>query len=765
MTISKAGLARVAARSLLATTCLLAWAGPVLAQEQPSEEGGLGDIVVTAQKRSQSAQDVGITMSVVTPDVLAKHNIREVTELASVLPNVQINYGVGQNSFNVRGIGVNVFAGNFDPPIAVHIDDVYLSKSIMTPLLIFDLDRVEALKGPQGTLFGRNTTGGALNFYSRKPTDHFTAGATVGYDDYETVRAEGYVSGPLTDTLSARLSGFGTRQGQGYYKNTLTGKTEGWERKYAVRGQLAWNGEATDALLSVTYGRDYSQLAPYDVPGVFTPASLAAGTPTLCAPYLNGTLTGADADCRRLFDGGYPGDKNPYTTDNNLRHQMRAKQIGATARIEHDLGWSKLVSISSYQKFRRFIVEDSDSTPVNSLDSYEAFNINQYSQEIRLSQNKPSRWNYVLGAYYEHDDLASHSGLIILNGATDLYTEYTQKVNARAIFFHNDYAITDQLSLIAGVRYSSESIRINGGTWLAAGLTTTRGSERPTALLFSLSTSSAVPGGGKRHDENVSYKVGAEWKPKIDSPAVDKFMLYANVSSGFRSGAFNVVFADSQAAFTSLSPEKITAYEAGFKSVLAGRTVQFNGAVFHYDFKNGFINVDSPTSPVPVTTNAAGVKTDGVELDLQWRPIEGLQFGAAGGWLHSKINSAITAGGRNLQGNSTVNSPKWTFTGDAAYTTALNSDLKLNLSVNANYRSSQFLQASNSPVSRISSYWLVGAQMGVAATDDRWAVSVWAKNLTKSVYKTYLNDLPGLGIVLASYGPPRVIGGTLSVKY
>ena len=190
-------------RSLLVTTCFLAAGAPAFAQGAPEDSDSvLQEIVVTAQKRTQSAQDVGITMSVVTADALEKRNIHEVTELTAAIPNVQINYGVGQNSFNIRGIGVNVFAGNFDPPVAVHIDEVYLSKSIMTPLLIFDVDRVEALKGPQGTLFGRNTTGGALNFYSKRPTDHFEAGGNLGYDSYETVRAEGYVSGPLSSVAS-----------------------------------------------------------------------------------------------------------------------------------------------------------------------------------------------------------------------------------------------------------------------------------------------------------------------------------------------------------------------------------------------------------------------------------------------------------------------------------------------------------------------------------------------------------------------------------
>jgi iron complex outermembrane receptor protein len=740
----------------------MTFAGPVLAQ-QPSDDSDavLQEIVVTAQKRTQSAQDVGITMSVVTADSLEKRNIREVTELTAAIPNVQINYGVGQNSFNIRGVGVNVFAGNFDPPVAVHIDEVYLSKSIMTPLLIFDVDRVEALKGPQGTLFGRNTTGGALNFYSRRPTNHFEAGGTLGYDDYQTLRGEGYVSGPLTDTVSVRLSGFVTHQGQGYFQNTTTGDDEGLERKWALRGQLNWKDNTTDVLLSLNYGKDNSQLAPYDVPGTLTPDFTG-----LCQPYLDGTLTGADANCIRGTDGGYPGDDNPYTSTGNILHQIHGKQFGATLRIERDLDWTKLVSISSYQEYNRYIQEDSDSSPIDALDSREYFDIKQYSQEIRFVQNKPSRWNYVLGAYYERDNVDGDSLLRFPGGQSVGYvTAYDQLVDAFAVFFHNEFAVTDSLSLIGGLRYNNERIRMKGNTWLAAGVGLTIREPSDMTLLDLLSTSSAAPGGGKRHDKNVSYKAGLEWKPDLSSSFVDKLMFYANISSGFRSGAFNVLFADSQPAFTSLSPEKLRAYEAGFKSTLAGRTLQLNGAYFHYDFKNGFINVDSQTAPIPVTTNAAAVKADGIELELQWLPAKGLTLSLNGGWLRSRIDSDITAGGVSLQGNRTVNSPKWTFAPEAFYTAPLTDDLKLNLAANANYRTTQYLQATNSPNSRVPGYWNVGAQVGIAAADDRWALNAWVKNLTKSTYKTYIIDLPGLGIVLNSYNPPRVFGGTLSVKY
>lgn len=746
-------------RTLLATTCFLTFAGPALAQESSDDTGAvLQEIVVTAQKRTQSAQDVGITMSVVTADLLAKRNIREVTELTAAIPNVQINYGVGQNSFNIRGIGVNVFAGNFDPPVAVHIDEVYLSKSIMTPLLIFDVDRVEALKGPQGTLFGRNTTGGALNFYSKRPTNHMEVGGTVGFDNYETLRTEGYVSGPLTDSLSARVSGFVTHQGQGYFYNTTLRTDEGKDRKWAVRAQLNWKDSATDVLLSMTYGKDNSQLAPYDVPG-----ALAPGTTNLCQPYLDGSLTGA-SNCVRGTDGGAPGDDNPYTATGNIFHQINGKQFGTTLRVERDLGFTKLVSISSFQQYNRYIQEDSDSSPVDALDSREYFDIKQYSQEVRFVPSKPGRWNYVLGAYYEHDVIDGDSLLRLGNG-TGLDTAYDQKVDAFALFFHNEFAVTDSLSLIAGIRYNNERIRMVGNTWFATDIGLRIREPSDMTLLALLSSSSVAPGGGKRHDKNVSYKAGVEWKPELNSDFVDKAMLYANISSGFRSGAFNVLFAAQQAEFTSLSPEKLRAYEAGFKTTLAGRTLQLNGAYFHYDFKNGFINVDSPSAPIPVTTNAAAVKADGVELELQWLPVNGLTLSLNGGWLRSKIDSNITAGGLSLQGKNTVNSPKWTIAPEAFYTTELSDTLKLNAGVNANYRTTQYLQANNSVNSRVPGYWNVGAQVGIAAINDRWSLNAWVKNLTKSQYKTYIIDLPGLGIVLNSYNPPRVFGGTFTFKY
>ncbi|MBC2652378.1 TonB-dependent receptor [Novosphingobium flavum] len=639
----------------------LTWAGLVStaqAQEAGAGEAASGtiqEITVTAQKRKQSVQDVGITLSVVSGDSLVRSGANSVTDLTNVVPNLQANYGAGQVAFNVRGIGTNEFSANLDSPVAINVDEGYLAKTFMSGLLLFDIDRVEVLKGPQGTLFGRNATGGAVNFFTRRPTSQFSAGGTLSYDNYRTVRAEGYLSGPLSDTLSARVSGMVVDQGRGTYRNLTLGRREGFEKKWALRGQLQWESGPDMALLTVFGGQQNGELQPYEGVGIITPASFAAGAPAFCAPYLAGRATGASSGCVRGTDGRFPGDNDPFTSNNNRPHTVRNRSLGATLRYEHDFGNATLTSLTSYQSFTRRQHEDSDGSPVDTID-VEYFNrIRQFNTELRLNSKGESRWNYVLGLYYQRDAYRNGDYLTIARGAAPgFYSPFDQTSNALAAFFHNDVQLTDHLSLTAGVRYSWEKVAIKGGTFAGTGL----GGDplAPTTIVATLAKADT-----SRTDDDANFKLGIEWKPDV-SGMFDKLMVYANVSTGFRSGSYNAEFTATQSALTSLAPEKITAYEAGFKSLLAHRTMQLNGAVFHYDFRDGFINVDSATSPVPITINAAGINTWGAELDWQWRPVSDLSLGLVLGWLDSRINSNITSGGANLNGARTVQSPRWTFT-------------------------------------------------------------------------------------------------------
>ena len=725
------------------------------------------DVVVTPQKRPQPIQGVGITMSVLTGQELTRKNIFDIAEVATSVPNVQVNYGSDLLSFNIRGIGANEFATNFDFPIAIHIDEAYLSKGFMAQFMLFDLDRVETLKGPQGTLFGRNATGGTINFFTRRPTDEFSAAASVSHGDYATTRGEAYISGPLGHGLSARLSGMLVEQDLGFYRNLTLGRREKAEHKAAGRAQIQWEKELTEVLLSVNYGRVYSSgIDAYEGIGIFTPESLAAGTPVFCEAYLRGTAAGDDPNCVRGTDGRNSGDDDPYTTINNLRHEMDNDGSGSILRVDHHLAWGTVTAISSFQNAQRQWREDSDGSPVSTIDVYWNGSIDQFSQELRLGgESRSQRWNYVVGGFFEHDKFKSADYLTVGAGVLPgFYSPFTQKVNALAFFLHNDIKLTQQLSLIAGVRLSREKVGVEGSTLFATGLTGSS-SPRPATILGTASDSADIPGGNEQTNNNTSFKIGGQWQPQFISGPVDHFMVYANVSTGFRSGAFNAEFATTQAAFTRLSPETITAYEAGFKSSFADRRVEFNSAVFRYSFKNGFINVDSASSPIPIAINAANIDSQGAELEVRWRPFAGLSLGGNVGLLDSHITSEISNAGVSLHDNETINSPKTTASVDFLYHFPVSSSLKIALAGNAYYRSQQYLEASNSISSLEKSYWLVGGRLSLLSADEKWAVSAWVRNLTQTVYRTYVNDLPTFGFLLNAYGAPRTYGATVSYRF
>jgi iron complex outermembrane receptor protein len=720
---------------------------------------GITEIVVTAQKRSQSSQDVGITMSAISADNLADANVTSVTDIVGLVPGVQANYGAGQVAFNVRGIGTNDFAGNLDSPVAVNVDEVYQSKTFMTGLLLFDIDRVELLKGPQGTLFGRNATGGTVNFYTRRPSETFGVGLTSSYDNYETIRTEAYVTGPITTNLSARISGMFVNQGKGYYRNLTRIDRDGAEKKWAVRGQLQFDDGNTSALLTVGAGEQNGTLQPYEGVGVFTPTSLAAGSPVLCAAYLAGRATGGDPNCVRGTDGRNPGDNNPFTSNNNTPHRVANKSFDAKLRIEQDLGFGTLTSLTGYQYFWRRQNEDADGSPVDTIDLFYNEKIKQFTQELRISSAAKSRWNYVAGLYFEKDWYNNGDYAETARGAAPgLYSPFTQNTTAFAVFANSDYAVTDNLSLVQGVRYSEERIRFEGGTYLAQGATGTP--PRPTTIIATLSFADT-----ERSDNATTFKSGVEWRPNLNSNFVDKLLVYGNVSTGFRSGGYSATFATVQSSLTSLAPEKITAYELGFKSTLSDRKLQVNAAVFRYQFTDGYINVDVPNSLVPITVNAAKISSYGVEADVQWRPVQSLELGFGGSWLDSKLGGDISQNGQSLSGKQTVQSPSWTIAARGRYTQPISDSLQGVLALNSSYRSAQFFETNNSANSKEPGYWLVDANLKIESNDGRWSLGAFVKNLTKTNYRTYVNDLPGFGFIINVYGNPRVFGLSGSVAF
>jgi len=722
----------------------------------------LEQIIVTAQKREQSAQDVGITMSVMSGTDLARFGVGDPDDIEVMTPNVQVNSGLGHAAFTVRGVGIDEFAMNFDSPIAVHVDEVYLSKIFMTNFFMFDIERVEALKGPQGTLFGRNATGGAMNFYTKRPTNVFSMGAELSrsMDDFGIMRTEGYVSGPIGERSAYRLSVMDAQQEDGFYRNTFRGDTEGIDKRRAIRGQIQHDWDRVSVRLIGHYGEEDSISPPPDFWGMFTPESMAAGTPVLCPEYIDGTVNGRTANCVRGLDGSYPGDSDPYTSGGWFKQHNKQRAYGGTARVSYEGSAASITSITSFQHHRRDFDSDGQTATAPTLEAYYLNEIDQYSQELRLTSVDRGFWNYVVGAYYQHDKYDANDALAIGGGDVVLFTSVDQRLDTYSIFAHNEFSVSDNLSLIAGIRYSHDDLEIDGGTYAGTGLA----NERPAVILAPLALSSAIPDGGKRTDEKVTYKVGIEWKPDVLPEAMDDFLLYANHSTGYRAGAYNSVLVDTQEAFTSLKPETLDAYELGFKMMLADGRVQFNAAVFRYELEDGFINIDRSGTIVPQTVNASKVDTTGAEIDLSWSPAVGLQLGANWGWLDSEIKSDITSNGQPLKGNRPVNAPKSSGGGHVKYEIPLGSMWKLDMSVIGSYRSERYMEAANRPVNLQDSYWLMNSQVAVQSSDDRWRISLWGKNILDEEYRTYVNDVLGVG-VLNLYGEPRTYGLSVAFKY
>lgn len=426
----------------------------------------LEEIVVTAQKRAQSLQDIGVTAAAFSGDRLEEAVVTDVVDVAALTPNVQVNYGLGNNFFNIRGLGLNEFVANLDAPVAVHVDEVYQSKGFLTGLSLFDIERVEVLKGPQGDLFGRNTTGGAINFITKKPGQELGGYFDLGYGDYETTTFKGGIDLPITENLSARISGYVTDQGKGFYRNTTgteqvtddNGVTrtrvfndpnqfnsdEGFVDEKALRAQLLWSSDKTEVLASVHFGKDDSTLHPYEGVGIKDNNAGAGGSfvgaSGLCPQYFDGSATGTTPNCSRGLDvdailassssinvGGVergvvfnqngtfsfiddvltaPNENDPFVTQGNLTFQVDNESVGGAFKVEHEFENFTLTSITGYEDFDQNQREDSDGSLLQSVEVYWHTEFEQFTQEIRFSSNfDHDRWNYIGGLFYEKDKL------------------------------------------------------------------------------------------------------------------------------------------------------------------------------------------------------------------------------------------------------------------------------------------------------------------------------------------------------------------------
>ena len=738
--------------------------GPVEAVEAEAEEQAEAqaqdeaDIFVTAQRRQEKLTDVGISIAALPARLIEESRISQIENIAASVPNVDIKEQVpgAIPVVTIRGIGLDDFSATNSPSAGVYVDEVPLASTALMSSEIYDLERIEVLKGPQGTLYGRNSTAGAVNIITARPANEFAARFSAGYGNFETFDAEGFVNVPLGDTLALRVSARTVQQGEGYWRSRLLpGETIGERNLVTGRAQLRWRPSPdVDVNLKVEGLRSRSELGQPEFFGAVNPLT---GGP--CAPVLAGRID--NSQCTDFF--GYTDtDGDPFLGDWARDAFYDIDSWDATLRVEADLGPVRLRSITGYREQERGFDIDSDATPRRQVDFIQTDEIEQFTQELHLS-GKIGIADWLVGLFYSHDQVnvltpGDHLDLFVTRTVIDA----DQKTESVAGFANVEWHLTDRLSLITGLRLTWEQREYVGGTTdlnpfgfsflcIPAGLCTP-GVPGPVALTFRDDEIS---------DTNLTGRIAAEYKP------TERSLVYASVSRGRKSGGFFSGITTDNRALTPYRPETLTAFEIGARAELADRKVLVSGSLFHYDYDDvqTFVRDDGGAIPVQRLGNIDHARVYGADLDIAWRPLAGLDLFAGIGLLDTKLGAFATAAGPVAAGNELPNAPSLTFNGRARYEFPIASGLKAIILGSARYSDGVFKDAINDPLIRAGSYWLFDARLAIAAGDDKWEVAVWGRNLSNDQHVVQGLDVASLGFGNRTYNAPRTYGVTGTFRF
>jgi iron complex outermembrane receptor protein len=680
----------------------------------------IDEIVVTAQRREQKLQDVGMAISALGGERLAELGVSRGIDIVAQVPGVQVSGAGGgtTNSFSIRGVTQNAFAGSLESPIAVYEDDAYLSLNTIIALSLYDIDRVEVLRGPQGTLFGRNATGGVVRYVTARPsrTPGGTAYAEVGGDG--RVRLEGGVGGPVADTMAFRLSGVFNRD-DGLMKNR-TGPDSMKAHDYSLRGQLLIKpNDNLNVLLKTEYLNDDSNRGGFS----FVPAR-------------NGQYV-ADPTTTDFFGYREP-DNDPYTSSTDFAGYKKDKVWNLTANVDWSLGSFTLSSVTNFQNIVDSYAEDSDVTPNSVYNYVKTAGVNQFSQELRVAY-KDDRVDGLLGVYFLR--IAGlygtvQTGDIFFGGGSEIATA-DQVTKSYAIFGQTEIKMTDTIGVEVGARYSKDKKQY----------------RYDSSNLFDIYQPGPITVAKNKSDDGVSARLQLNYRPR------DGLLVYGGYNRGIKSGGLNFPLFPMDPALFDFKGEVLTSYEGGVKATLAPRTT-LNFSVFHYKYDDyQAFSFDGLAARV-VNVNA---KMNGAEIEFESRPFGGLDVSLGMSYLQNTVRDvplAVSSGTEHA-----AVSPKWTFNGLVGYSWPAFGG-KLGAQVDGNWKSKHTFNLVPTPVLREPGYAIVNARLAYTTGDDHWTGAVFVKNLANKYYRFYSFDTSGdWGALEDTPGVPRWFGASLSYKW
>ncbi|MFT3792252.1 MAG: TonB-dependent receptor [Rudaea sp.] len=781
-------------RKVLYLQCALACAAlaseHVLADDETpapaKKEQVMSSIVVTAEKRSESINAVPMSITALSGDDLSDRGIEKPADLTKVVSGFR--YSEGNNGtpvYSIRGIGFNETSLGALANVPIYVDEVPIPFPIMTRGAALDLQRVEVLKGPQGTLFGQNATGGAVNYIAAKPTDAFDASVTAGFGNFSDRTVEGHIGGPLSQTFGARFS-FNVDESGPWQKSPTTGDELG--RKDVADGRLLLDWKPTESLkvsFNVSGGRDRSDPQALQYSGYyyqFLPAVQFGILPASEQNVITQTPLSSDP---RVADWG------PRRPRNNSHQNQES------VHVDFDLSQDTVLTyIFSHAKFNRSMYADPDGMAIENSEGESNGDISSTFHELRLSGNAfGGKAKWMAGLNYD-DSTVDQVDLIRLGQNSNSYAltvaalaagappEFAlplhfstarnvsdQEFENKSAFAAFDWSFTDSIAGHVSARHTISTDDFSG-------CTTDPGDGIVAGAINGLFGSNIQPGGcitgvqvgtvmtpqpkfiaQKLDQSNNSWRASLDWKPRTDT------LVYATLSRGYKGGSFPDLSAFSPYQYQPVVQESLLATEIGFKTLLPEQRLQFDGAYFHYDYQDkqvrGSSDTGFPFGVLPSLINVPRSTEDGVEFQAEWRPIEGWKFGVNAIYLRSRIDDDFISYDDfgallNFRGESLPNTPKVQWNADAQYDWSLGHGLNAFVGANVNHQGSAFNGFGEHPQFAIDAFTLLDLRAGIEAADSRWRLAFWAHNATDKYY--WINQLRIGDTITKVVGMPRTFG-------
>ncbi|WP_237067470.1 TonB-dependent receptor [Microbulbifer guangxiensis] len=701
-----------------------------MAQDAKTEQGAtnlaLEEVTVTAQRKSQNLQSVPIAVSAFSGEAMERGNMLNVEDVSAMTPGFSLSsYNPVTPQPYIRGVGTNSSSVGDDASVGVFIDEVYAGRAGGYRADMFDVQRVEVLRGPQGSLYGRNVAGGAINVITNSPTDSFEAKTKLTYGNYNLAELRGMVSGPLADNVNGRIA-VSHRQRDGWIENVATGNELANQDNLSARGKLDITlGDNTDLLLSADYAQDE----------------------------LIGSGARAIDGYQEIFGTAHPTESDADQVDLFLDGYADRDMHGVSAKLTHAIGEMDLVSITAYRAQEYAFADDLLGrylAPANAALTNDAMEeSSQFTQELRL-QSSTDKLDWTAGVYFfqeEVDRVESFDSTLVYEtlGLGDLglasrpVWDASNETTSYAAFGEATYLFTPAWSATLGGRYTYD--------------------KKDFA-----STATGAPDLFGFLAEDYAVTADKSWskftpKATVTYTTENADIVYVTVSEGYKAGGFNGIAATEQGATVAFNPENATNYEFGFKSSLLDQRVRLNGAVFYLDYTDlQSFTVDLETGQVKTTTGDAEIK--GMELEATAYLTEGLRVGLNYGYTDSEY---VRFDARpEIVGNSLARTPEQTVSGNINYEWLLDSGSAIIFNANAMYQDEVFYSVENTAAAGDDARTLVN----VNATWDNYdglEVSLWGKNLTDEEYRAHSFEQSGMAFYIP--GEPLTWGVSVTREF